>query len=158
MGEKEITDKLQKELEKEITEESQVVYILSRIRKKLETNKLKSRYRFLNFFCNWALHARIDRTEPVADILREFIDGKNFDFIRFKHLAVDLSQFIEQFNLSSKILEPTNFRNFTNILAEICADTPVEVYPQEKRIITIKRVGFGNEGEYQIMFSVTDSN
>ena len=54
MAREEILEKLQKELNREIRDECQVIYILSRIRKILEISDERSKYKMLNFYCNWA--------------------------------------------------------------------------------------------------------
>jgi len=68
-----IIEKLTNELQVEITTERQVVYILVEIRKYLEREKLKDQYKALNFFCSWAVHARL-KGEGGQRILRRFDD------------------------------------------------------------------------------------
>ncbi|MGB2580770.1 MAG: hypothetical protein WBC83_03685 [Minisyncoccia bacterium] len=140
MGHIEILEKLNRELEKDIHEECQVIYIMSRIRKYLESKNQKNKYKYLNFYCNWALHSKIERTEPVVDILREFIEDRdNGSFLQFDHLVTDLRDFLNENGLSEKLFKKENFLRFVNLLVDIYSDTPVEVYPEEKRIITIKK-------------------
>ena len=73
-----ILEKLQSHLLKDSFEESDVVYILSRIRKLIEINKMETgseEYGELNFFCNWALHVQVDRFVPLADLLMDLKNG-----------------------------------------------------------------------------------
>lgn len=72
----EMIDKLSRELKKEMSEECRVVYILSRIRKVLELENSKNKYKVLNFYCNWSLHAKIDNTKPVREFIKSFIINK----------------------------------------------------------------------------------
>lgn len=140
MGREQILEKLNRELEKEIHSECQVIYILSRIRKYLELKNLKKKYKFLNFYCNWSLHSKIDRTEPVADVLREFIKGSDEGkFLDFDYFVKDLRRFLKENQLSERILETSNYLKFLNLLLDICSETPVEVFPEEKRTIIIAR-------------------
>jgi hypothetical protein len=138
MGQEQIIEKLNKELENNITKECQVVYILSRIRKILEIEDKKTEYKYLNFYCNWALHSKIDRTEPVRDVLDEFIvgsdDGK---FLKFDHFFLDLKDFLDAYHLSVYLLDKENYLRFINLLVGIIADTPVEVRTDKSHIITI---------------------
>ncbi len=140
MGRIEILEKLNIELKKDIHTECQVVYILSKIRKCLEINNQKSEYKYLNFYCNWALHSKINRAEPVADIIREFINDKdNGKFLQFDYLIKDLRRFFKDNSLSKKLFETENYLRFANLLVEIYSDTPLEIYCERKRIITIKK-------------------
>lgn len=141
MGQIEILEKLNRELGKDIHEECQVIYILSRIRKYLEIKNQKSQYKHLNFYCNWALHSKIDRTEPVADVLREFIEGRDDEkFLQFDHLVDDLRKFLKDNKLSEKLFETENFLRFVNLLVDIYSDTPVKVYSKGKKVIKIKKL------------------
>ncbi len=141
MGLSEILEKLNTEINKDITEESQVVYILSRIRKYLEIKNLKSQYKYLNFYCNWILHSKIDRTEPVIDILREFDNGTDEGkFLEFNYFYNDFKSFLDSEGLDSeKILGKVNYLKFINLLLDILSDTPVEFYPDNKKILIIKK-------------------
>lgn len=141
MGQEEILRKLSDVLTGDIKNEYQVVYILSRIRKYLELKNKKSKYKYLNFYCNWALHTKLDRTEPVADVLRDFINHKDSgSFLKFEPLIKELKTFLNEYGLPDRIIEePENCQRFLNILVDIYSDTPLEVYPEEKRIITITK-------------------
>jgi len=59
-----IIQKLREELLLPLRRESQVVYLMAEIRKYLDHRKTNEQadWRVLSFFCNWALHIRIDRT------------------------------------------------------------------------------------------------
>ncbi|AHB40251.1 TPA: hypothetical protein DHW62_04085 [candidate division WWE3 bacterium] len=124
-----ILEKLKKELGKDIENESQVVYILSLIRKLLEIEKLKSRYPILNFYCNWTLHSEMTDTEGkfVNNMLRKFIEKPEEKYKLSFHL-----QFLEQFKtfLTKKnITIPTkdNLEKFRYQLQKIISNTPIFV-------------------------------
>lgn len=140
MGRIEILEKLNRELEKDIHDECQVIYILSRIRKYLELRNLKQKYKVLNFYCNWALHSKIDRTEPISDILRGFIKNNDDRLLKFDGLPQDLRRFLEENNLSLYIItDIENYLRFANLLVGIYSDTPLEFYLEEKRTIILKK-------------------
>jgi hypothetical protein len=67
----EILRKLGVELEKGITSEIQIVYLLAGIRKLIERDKVEDQYRDLKFHCDWALHSSMDRAAAKA-VLRQF--------------------------------------------------------------------------------------
>jgi hypothetical protein len=56
-----IIDKLDRELQEPIASERQVVYILVEIRKLMERNNDTDKYFALNFYCDWAMHTKLDR-------------------------------------------------------------------------------------------------
>src|SRR2546430_1401196 len=68
-----IVAKVRLELEKGVDNEAQVVYILVESRKLIELSERPESYLPLQFFCDWALHTKLDR-KPAFELLRE-IDG-----------------------------------------------------------------------------------
>ncbi|OGF50882.1 MAG: hypothetical protein A2231_08720 [Candidatus Firestonebacteria bacterium RIFOXYA2_FULL_40_8] len=139
MGQVEILEKLNKALQENIQEESKVVYILSRIRKYLELMNLKGEYKYLNFYCNLALHCRISRAENVNEIFEELVGEDNNDkFLKFGYLHDDLKRFIKNNNLSQDIFVLEKYLNFVNILVDVYSDTPIEI-GDPKIKITIKK-------------------
>lgn len=158
MGQFEIIEKLKKELGKDIKDESQVVYILSRIRKYLELKNQKSKYKYLNFYCNWALHAKLDRTEPISDGLREIakLNEEGIKFLTFRHLQTDLKNFFGKNNIREDILDK-QWLNFSNLLVDIYSDTPLEFYPEKKKVLTIRKPEkLPEKGEFSVAFKITE--
>lgn len=140
MGRSEIEEKLTIELQKEITNEMQVVYILSRIRKILEIKKLKSKYPILNFYCNWVLHSEITKTDgkEVNKILKEFIEKPDEKYKLSFH-----SQFVGQlvsFLLKNGLptLSGIQLDAFVYQLGKVISDTPIEVIVGTRYKITFK--------------------
>lgn len=66
-----IIRKLTAELDKGITTEVQVVYVLAGIRKIIERDNVGDRYPDLKFHCDWALHSSMDRAAAKA-VLKQF--------------------------------------------------------------------------------------
>lgn len=122
-----ILDKLVVELGKEIKSELQVVFILSKIRKLLEWENAKGKYKTLNFYCNWVLHNKIDRSEPVAKILRDFVVNKpdRYKFIFHEEFKKEFRKFLKDYNLP--LLSPIQMEKFTNELNKAVSETPVEI-------------------------------
>lgn len=122
-----ILDKLVIELGKEIKSELQVVFILSKIRKLLEWENAKSKYKTLNFYCNWVLHNKIDRTEPVGKILKDFVVNKadRYKLIFHEEFKKEFRKFLKDYNLPN--LTPTQMENFKNELNKAVSETPVEI-------------------------------
>jgi hypothetical protein len=66
-----ILRKLTAELNKGITTEVQVVYLLAGIRKLIERDEIEGQYSDLKFHCDWALHSSMDRAVAKA-VLKQF--------------------------------------------------------------------------------------
>jgi hypothetical protein len=73
MSTPEIIRKLGEELDKGITTEVQVVYVLAGVRKLIERDRVQDQYPDLRFHCNWVLHSKMHRKAAKA-ILKQFDD------------------------------------------------------------------------------------
>ena len=138
-----IIEKLDKEMRKDISEECQVIYILSKIRKILEIENAKQKYKILNFYCNWSLHSVIENTKPVENILTEFLtdEESRVNFLYFKYFIEEFGTFSQDHNLPSVIFEHKRLDKFLELLVEILSDTSVEFKtPSTKAKIIIKSV------------------
>lgn len=96
--------KLAQHLLKNSFDESDVVYILSRIRKLIEFNEMGSSGRddvVLKFFCNWALHVQIDNCTSVSSLLLDIEQGSRWSFELYLHFWEALILFLEKNSLSN---------------------------------------------------------
>jgi hypothetical protein len=71
MSTSEIIRKLAEELDRGVTTEVQVVYVLAGVRKLIERDHVEDRYTDLKFHCDWALHSSMSYAGAKA-ILRKF--------------------------------------------------------------------------------------
>lgn len=143
----EIRSKLQLELNKEITEETQVVYILSRVRKILEIDKRKKHYKILKFYCDWALHAEIDNVDPIRKTIDNIIAGSDSAIINlvmaFNNFHIEFRKFLQEYGFSTSIYhEKINKEIFNNLLSQIYTDTPLIIKTTTKKKI-IWKAGLG---------------
>ena len=67
----EIVQKLRTELIKPVDGEPQVVYVLVEIRKLIDHSPHKNQYRALKFYCDWALHIKLDQG-GACQMLQQF--------------------------------------------------------------------------------------
>lgn len=149
--------KLKTELEQEIKSEAQLVYVFSLIRKILESQKLKNEYKKLNFYSNWALHAELDKTDALVDVLSDFDNDENkYNFLSFKSLKDDLTSFLEFFKLPKKIID-NDFDKILNLLIiiyEYCPlYFPVDNYSRKKVIIKKNKYKLANE-IYSVAYAI----
>lgn len=124
----EIISKLEGVIKKSINNEIQVVYILTRIGKILESEKSEDSYPVLKFYRDWSVHIILDRKKDAAiiDILKEFIEKKEkrYLFSRHTQLCMELNKFLEEHNLPQ--LKKSKLNNFIFHLGKVLADTPIE--------------------------------
>jgi hypothetical protein len=128
-----IKEKLSLELSKPISEESQVVYVLSRIRKILEIDQSSNggKYSKLKFYCDWALHTKIDKNRAFQEEFVKFIKGDmsaGAPILTFEVFQTEFLDFLAQYGISSEVYKiPENNISFRKLLAKIYADTPIIV-------------------------------
>jgi hypothetical protein len=123
-----LKDKLQLALSKKLDDECRVVYILSRIRKLMDLDTdLNSNYKVLRKYCDWSLHAKIDRIEPLKKILEEFLEHKDHreKILSHDEFVVDFKLFIK--NILFVDLTDDYIKEFIYRLNFILSDTPIEL-------------------------------
>ena len=125
----EINSKLEGVIKKNINNEIQVVYILTRIGKILESENSENNYPVLKFYRDWSVHIILDRKKNAAiiDILKEFIEKKENRhlFSRHTQLCMELNKFLEKHGLPQ--LKKSKLYNFIFYLGKALSDTPIEI-------------------------------
>lgn len=160
-----IKEKLRIELSKPITSENQVIYILSRVRKILEIDVdiNQAKYKKLKFYCDWALHSRIDKgTKTFQEEFEKVAQGDMESLtaiLTFQYFDTEFFDFMEQYHIppeSYKTIE--NNMAFKEFLAQIYEDTPLIVTLEKKFEIRTNRGVFTREegqGKIEIGFKIT---
>jgi hypothetical protein len=70
-----IVRKLEALLNKGVTAEAEVVYLMSGLRKLLEQQQAKKQYKYLTFHCDWTLHSKLE--DPAAQQVLIKFDAAN---------------------------------------------------------------------------------
>ncbi len=131
-----ILDKLYRVLAAPIVGEPHVLYVMAEIRKVLEHIGKPGDQADLSFFCDWALHIRIDRATPAGVILRrldqaveQHLNSPEFvhcisEIISLGQLRKELRRFAVEWNLPranfddfARGLEFSKF--YTRIISEV---------------------------------------
>lgn len=123
-----IFEKLQRELGSSVSDDCQVVFVLTRIRKYFETLESKDMYLPLKFYCDWTLHTEIDNTDAVRDVIDEFKDfnSTGLEFPELVHFGHVLNSFLKDANLPRNwVSEPENWKRLKDIMQGIYSDTPL---------------------------------
>jgi hypothetical protein len=143
MGKTQIIEKLSKKLESAPKSEEDIIYVLSRIRKILEINNHPEKYSTLNFYCNLALHSKIDRCPyKITSMLQRVCEGTDYSnsIINFMDFHRQLHAFIVDYELPD-FYENYDIKTFNKILNEIYSDTPIIIESTNKLEIIINNNG-----------------
>jgi hypothetical protein len=141
MGQHAIIDKLQEELRLPLKRESQVLYLMAEIRKYLEHEKRKS-FPLLQFFCNWALHIKIDKPHNAGNVaiflkafdfksgmsLKDYLASNFFkEIIHLSILRTELKRFLANYHLPTTVTEAhQQWSAFLYLYTSIVAEVPLE--------------------------------
>lgn len=150
MAREQILEKLTEKLKTVPISEPDVVYILSRIRKILEIDNRPEAFSTLNFYCNLALHSKIDHRLPksVFDMFVRIknggLDPKAYtnSIIGLEDFHKQLKNFLKDHNLPDTIYtEKYGVKKFNKLLFDIYSDTPITLTIEEKFEIVIDKEG-----------------
>lgn len=124
-----VVSKIEEVLQKKISSELQVVYVLTRIGKILELENNEVSYPVLKFYRDWSVHTVLDRKKhnKVIGILKEFIEKKENRNIFSLHtqFCSELNNFLEKNNLPR--LNKSRLDDFIFYLGKVISDTPIKV-------------------------------
>jgi hypothetical protein len=138
----EIIRKLTAELNKGITTEAQVVYLLAGVRKLIERDDKTTDYPVLNFHCDWALHSKLDRAAAKA-VLRLFDAAQPFlkaekdlpqllqreidDISKMRSFEKDVTRFLEEYGLPPVAYDVDGWSHFLHLYTQVIQDIPLVV-------------------------------
>jgi hypothetical protein len=123
--------------------EPNVVYILVEIRKLLEISEEQKKYQALVFFCNWALHSKLDKTAAIR-IVRKFDEMEDAweegnttkletarnalkDTLGAKSLRKELKIFLQSRDLPATVcMDETQWHAFLKTYGAIIHQAPLE--------------------------------
>ncbi len=144
-----IKRKLDNLLNKNDFTEDEVISAIVKIRKLLEGNDHV--FEILRFYCNWALHIKIDYTKAVRDKLNNFKGGLELIHI-FTDFDKELKELLTKLNIKTNLFSNRQLLNsFHHHLSEIYSNTPLIV--GDKKITLTKIESFGsNSGIFSMNF------
>jgi hypothetical protein len=144
-----IVEKLERHLRQEMTTESSVVYFLVGVRKLLEHDKSKAQFQVLNFYCNWAVHTKLD-SSPIADEIIRLMDDLQAYMVSASETPVstdDLQALLDQSSLRMEIAtffkhvglpdavcgSNAYWNKFQRLLGAVIEDTPLLIHKAKKQ-------------------------
>ena len=134
-----VVEKINLEINAGLHKESQVVYIMTGIRKIIEQENLYSRFPYLNFYCNWMLHAKLTnrRTQIILNyfdnthkkILAHKEDIFSFEFEKISKMEVFKTE-LSSFMYEKNIIDFSNIQNvwtyFLYLYSKVISGCPLE--------------------------------
>lgn len=173
-----IISKLRELLNAGIKKEIEGVYLLAAIRKILEQEDEKARFKYLNFHCNWALHAKLGGRD-AQEILKQFNDANIIlrdgmelgnlpnllrteidEISKMQYFRSELLQFLQE-----KGLPTLDWVSFLSVYARVIEDCPLVVNGDNADTITHVTVKIeladeliGNWQPFQIRWIIVDKN
>lgn len=143
---KDIINKIQREGK---ADDSRVVHLVVRTRKLIEARGLKKKFPLINFFCNWVVHPKIDRSpegwwilKQITDILiqnaqsedmRTIIEGVS-NTLAPKRLRNEFIELYKDHGLLTYFFDiDENWESFYNMLITEVRDTPITINTRMKK-------------------------
>ena len=162
--EEEIVRKLKSAFDEPIEKEKDVVYILAEIRKILESNKIKSTFPILNFYCNWALHPEIDKTSSIRPMLEKIEQGilnKRYDvwavyaMIDFEEFRREMGDFLKKFGSANPFGSRKYWENFRALIIGVLIDCPLK--PNYGDMQEFRFIKSSEKGEIDFVITFKDN-
>ena len=148
-----IIEKLTQHMQAFPEREADVVYALAQVRKILEYGEVGD-FHTLQFFCDWALHTRLDRS--VAQRMLKTLDGQFRHYDSKKPWAIDpggkaleifsfrlfwqqLAKFCEKHELPTVWVDYLNWKQVVKLYGEIVRDCPLVMTRKDYQFVYLKK-------------------
>jgi hypothetical protein len=146
-----LRSKIQRVLDRRITNEMQVVYLLVELRKLMDQEAYQDQ--ILRMFCNWAVHTTLEkRGDGSTLILGEFDDfiaelrerktlAAKRAHMSFGTFREALIRYFEHFGLSAKFADSLEgWKRFFSLYASVVSECPIVFTAAKRELKYIKRV------------------
>lgn len=173
-----ICEKIQQTINEGITQESQVVYLLTCIRKVLEQEESNNAPDPIKFYCDWALHTKLEGP-PAQKVLSYFnsahtalqrdektLPNEVQDISKFTGLVLGIKKFLQNHSITLFEYSSSDWAKFIFLYASIIEDCPLVIKSKNIQQANIKKVTvsveFADEVEsgqqyYKVRWVITDS-
>jgi len=159
MGRDAIQDKLIPKLHQTIRNESQVVYIFVELGKLLEHANGKKKYSIVNFYRDWVVHTKLERSSIADKVVRYFDDAHRainepelienppslregiLGLVGYTPLRMQLEECLKHFGLPAILCQTeAAFSRFMRQLGRVVEDSPLLINKQAKHTIATEYV------------------
>jgi hypothetical protein len=136
MAQDELVEKIQRLLERPLTKEMQVVYLLVELRKLMERAAYDDPV--LKMFCNWVVHTNLGNKAPGATLLLKDFDDHFTQLFEHERLLPNaghisgrafreaLGQCLRRFNIAANFLHDLKkLKTFFSLYASIVSECPI---------------------------------
>lgn len=181
-----ILKKLEPLLNKGISSEIEVVYLMSRLRMLLEQQQVEEQYKYLRFHCDWTLHSKLDR-KAAQEILSRFdaanlhlkegmelnqlpapLQGEIDNISKMKYFEKELSEFLRANRLPGiDAARPDGWIHFEHIYVKVVEDCPLVISLKNATSAGIESVTvscvlankkMGDHMMFQVIWTILDKN
>lgn len=181
-----ILTKLEPLLNKGISSEIEVVYLMSGLRKLLEQQKAKRQYPHLTFHCDWTLHSQLDK-QAAQEILNQF-DAANLrlkdgiklhqlptalqseinNISQMKYFENELTAFLKVNGLPGiEAVRPDGWIHFEHLYVKVVENCPLVISSEKATTAGIEKVtvscklanqAIGDEMLFKVTWTIFDKN
>lgn len=131
-----ITQKIINILKSKNLDESKLIDVLSKIRKIIELNNSKEKYKIVYLYSCWALHTKINDTKALEE-LGLFLGDDNFErevkFMSHGYFFTEVEEFFKEYSINI-VLDVYEKTVMADLLNEIFSNTPLIVGHSEVTI------------------------
>jgi hypothetical protein len=169
--EDELIAKISRRLEAGIATEEDVIYLMVKIRKLLERKNLKAEYPVLLFYCDWSLHASMDRggAREMLRLVDGYLSGRRpravSELTRLLGLPIlrsEMCRFLANFGVSDQVIRDEEaWLNFREKFVANIADCAL-VAPDGMGVRCLsfveRYVGPENRGQVHVRIDLADTS
>lgn len=169
-----------------ITDEAQVIYLMSGVRKLLEQQQTKKQYQYLTFHCDWTLHSKLEG--PAAQDVLQYFEAANAhlktgvplhqlpsdlrreidNISQMKHFEKELDAFLQAHGLPGINATRTDgWIHFLHLYAQVVEDCPLVIAGKNHSASGIESVtvhlelahqSVGDEMPFKVTWTILDKN
>lgn len=151
MAQDELVEKIQRLLDRPLTKEMQVVYLLVELRKLMERAAYDDPV--LKMFCNWVVHINLENKGPGATLLLNDFDDHFTQLLEHKRILPNaghisggafvqaLDQCLRRFDITANFLHDLRkLKRFFRLYASIVSECPIVYTASKTQLKYVQRV------------------
>ena len=156
----ELIEKLRAVLSEDLSDERQVVFILSKTRKLIENEGREEHFPLVKRYTDWALHSKIERTSPMRKMLEDlehtilsetYEPSIALDVANAAEFKEEFINLLSQFNISNRLNDTPYWRVFRKYLIETLIDCPLKPNFGDMTEFCFRR-GVGDDVNFEVKF------
>ena len=143
--------KIQDVLDRQVSTEMQVVYLMVELRKLMDREKYKDPV--LRTLCNWVVHTSLEKRAEGSQLVLTEIDNQmvrvfernesvpSFEHLSFCAFRATLGQCFDSFGLSAKFIQDkSKYERFVGLYSSIVSECPILFSASKTKLKYVKNV------------------